>query len=112
MSYVPKSINWQEIIKTIDEPWQPKEVLCFNDQIVRIAKFEGEYHWHTHEQEDEVFFVISGEIVIQIKEGTDIVLKQGEMGMVPKGIEHCPKSEDPSIVLMIEPDSLNSSGDS
>jgi mannose-6-phosphate isomerase-like protein (cupin superfamily) len=80
-----------------------------NDQVVRAAKFLGEYHWHVHEQ-DELFLVHRGEITIQFRDRAALVLHEGEMGLVPKGIDHCPKSEGDSIVLMFEPATLQSAG--
>ena len=77
---------------------------------MRLALFHGEYHWHVHEQEDELFYVHRGEIIIQIRGGPDISLREGQMAVVQKGIEHCPKSEDPSYVLMFEPAVLKSRG--
>jgi len=69
----------------------------------------GVYNWHTH-AEDEFFYVVKGEISIQVKGQPDIVLCEGEMAVVPKGVEHCPKSETDSYVLMFEPNTLKSDG--
>lgn len=102
-------INIDERLKEVKKPWSPIEIVRFNNQVVRLAKFRGEYHWHSHANEDELFFVYRGTITIQMRGRDDLVLQEGEMGMVPKGIEHCPKSEDDSYVLMIEPAELNSS---
>ena len=99
-------------MKEITKPWTPIDVARFNDQVVRLALFRGEYHWHRHENEDELFFVFKGKITIQLRGQNDMVLNEGEMGLVPKGIEHCPKSDDDSYVLMIEPFSLSSAGNS
>lgn len=102
--------NLEEAAKKITVPWSPIELAQVNDQVVRMAIFEGEYHWHVHENEDELFFVYKGEITIQLKGQSDLVLKSGEIGMVPKGIEHCPKSAGKSYVLMFEPNALKSAG--
>ena len=73
--------------------------------------FAGEYHWHKHEKEDELFYVYKGSIVIQMKDQPGITLQEGEMAVVPGGVEHCPQSLEPSYVLMFEPHALKSKGD-
>ena len=76
-----------------------------------MALFDGEYHWHKHASEDELFYVYRGRIIIQVELYPDITLREGEMVVIPKGVEHCPKSLEPSYVLMFEPDVLRSRGD-
>ncbi len=107
---IPK-INLESKIKEIDEPWSPIEVARMNDQVVRMALLEGEYHWHKHTNEDELFYVLKGRIIIQLKDQPDIILHEGEMAVIPKGVEHCPKSLEPSYILMFEPHVLKSRGD-
>jgi mannose-6-phosphate isomerase-like protein (cupin superfamily) len=105
-------IKLEDKIKKIGgKPWSPVEVARINDQVVRMALLEGEYHWHKHKNEDELFYVIKGEIVIQLKDEPNITLSEGQMAVVPKGVEHCPKSLQPSYVLMFEPFALKSKGD-
>ena len=107
---IPK-VNLKNKIKEIDgRPWHPVEVAIVNDQVIRLALYKGEYHWHKHENEDEFFYVLRGQITIQIKDGRDLVLNEGEVAVVPKGIEHCPKSDVESYVLMFEPYELKSTG--
>ncbi|MEW6377319.1 MAG: cupin domain-containing protein [Thermodesulfobacteriota bacterium] len=98
-------------IKEIDQPWSPVEVARVNDQVVRMSLVKGEYHWHKHMNEDELFYVYKGNIVIQMKDQRDIALREGEMVVIPKGVEHCPKSIEPSYVLLFEPYVLKSQGD-
>ncbi|MDP7115630.1 MAG: cupin domain-containing protein [Candidatus Woesearchaeota archaeon] len=101
---IPPIIELEEKIKEINgKPYFPVEVAKVNDQVVRMALFEGDFHWHTHAEEDELFFVYKGEIEIQYKDRDNVRLKQGQMHVVPKGVEHCPKSIQPSYVLMFEP---------
>jgi len=76
-----------------------------------MALVEGEYHWHKHANEDELFYVRKGSMVIQLREEPDDSLCAGEMAVVPKGMEHCLKSAEPSYVLMFEPYVLTSRGD-
>jgi len=104
-------ISLEERAMEIEKPWSPTDVARINDQVVRLAKIQGEYHWHKHTNEDEMFYVLKGRIVIQLKHQPDVALDEGEMAVVPKGVEHCPKSEGPAYVLMFEPYSLESRGD-
>jgi len=105
-------IKLEDKIKEIGgKSWSPVEVARINDQVIRMALLEGEYHWHRHTDEDELFYVIKGKIVIQLKNEPNITLNEGQMAVVPKGVEHCPKSLQPSYVLMFEPFVLKSKGD-
>lgn len=93
-------------------PFHPIELARVNNQVVRMALFRGSYHWHSHANEDELFYVIRGKITIQMKlPHSDVVLRAGELAVVPKGFEHCPKAEDDAYVLMFEPAELKSKGD-
>ena len=105
------AISLEDKIKEINQPWSPIEVARVNDQVVRMSLVKGEYHWHKHTNEDELFYVHRGKIVIQLKDQNDINLHKGEMVVIPKGVEHCPKSLEPSYVLVFEPHILKSRGD-
>jgi len=105
------TINLNDKIKEIAEPWSPIEVARVNDQVVRMALFDGEYPWHKHTNEDELFYVYKGSIVIRVKGHPDMTLHEGEMAVIPRGVEHSPKSLKPSNVLMLEPQALKSQGD-
>jgi len=104
-------INLKEKAAEIGQLWAPMEVARANDQVIRLARIQGEYHWHKHTNEDELFYVLEGSIVLQLENQTDVVLGEGEMAVVPKAVEHCPKSEGVSCILMFEPSSLESRGD-
>jgi len=108
---LPK-ISLKDKIKEINgRPWYPVEVARVNDQVIRIALYNGEYHWHKHDNEDELFYVLQGQITIQMKDYPDLILNEGEIAVVPEGVEHCPKSDVESYVLMFEPYELKSKGD-
>ncbi len=94
----------------IKEPWTPENVTALNGQVIRLALFKGEYHWHSHKDEDELIFVYKGRIVVQFKDRPNVELSSGEMLAIPKCVEHCPKSVEDSFVLMFEPASLKSKG--
>jgi len=89
----------------------PVDVARVNDQVVRMAYVDGEFHWHKHTAEDELFYVLKGKLVIQLKDKEDVVLSEGKMAVIHKGVEHCPKSIEPSFVLLFEPYKLKSRGD-
>ena len=100
-------------VATLDQilkaAWSPIDIATVNDQIIRAACFQGEFHWHSHKY-DEMFFVLKGHIVIDTENGP-IELKTGQLAVVRKGIEHKPRSDERSIVLMFEPQALVSKGD-
>jgi mannose-6-phosphate isomerase-like protein (cupin superfamily) len=104
-------VNLQDKMNQIDRPWSPVDIARVNDQVVRMALLEGAYHWHKHTNEDEMFYVLKGEIVIQVKDQPDVRLRDGEMAVIPKGVEHRPTSEGLSYILMFEPFALKSRGD-
>ena len=106
-------IKIEDKIKEISgRSYFPIDVARVNNQVVRIALYKGEYHWHKHTNEDELFYVIRGKVTIQMKPPhSNITLKEGEMAVIPNGIEHCPISEENTYVLMFEPFTLQIRGD-
>ena len=102
----PKKFNLNKISKELRKAWIPKNVEAINNVVLRIAKFDGGYHWHKHDK-DELFIVFKGKIKIKTENG-NIILKQNDGVKIPKGVMHCPVSIKPSIVLMFEPLKLNS----
>ena len=89
----------------------PVDVTHVNDQVIRMSYVDGEFHWHKHTDEDELFYILKGRLVIQFKNHPDITLSEGQMVVIPKGVEHCPKSIEPTYVLLFEPSVLQSRGD-
>lgn len=89
--------------------WSPIDVARINDWVLRAAAIKGEYHWHSHE-DDELFLVYKGEMTIDTEKGS-IVLKEGQGAVIPKRMNHKPKSENRTVILMIEPFKLRSQGD-
>ena len=102
-----KSINIARKFDLIDEMWVPKIIAESNNDYVKLDKFHGEFIWHKHEFEDEMFFVIKGNIVVKFRDG-DIPVSEGELIVIPKGVEHKPTAKEEAHVLIIEPkDTLN-----
>ena len=105
-----KSINFSEKLNLFNEHWQPKVISEMNDYQFKIAKIEGEFIWHSHKDTDETFIVLKGEIQIDFKDGK-VVVKQGEMFVVPAGVEHRPSSNKESHIMLIEPKGVVNTGE-
>jgi len=104
-----RKVNLKEKLGTLDAPWVPKVVAEPNDQYVKVAKFEGEYVWHHHADEDELFLVVEGEIEIQLRDGV-VRLGPGELVVVPRGVEHRPVAVRSAQVVLFEPKSVRNTG--
>lgn len=102
-------INLQDKFSKFTEHWSPKVIAEMNDYQFKVAKFKGEFTWHDHPDTDEVFLVIEGEMAIELREKT-IKLAEGEMFVVPKGVEHKPYAEQECKVLLIEPRGVVNTG--
>lgn len=105
-----KSINFSEKLNLFNEHWQPKVISEMNDYQFKIAKIKGEFIWHSHKDTDETFIVLKGEIQIDFKDG-NVVVKQGEMFVVPAGVEHRPSSNKESHIMLIEPKGVVNTGE-
>ena len=104
------AINLKEKLTQFNEHWSPKKVAEFNSHDIMVVKVKGEFQWHSHPDTDDFFFVVKGCITIRMREG-DVHLKEGEMYIVPKGVEHCPVSEEEAELLLIEPAGTPNTGD-
>ena len=104
------AVNIETILGRFTEQWQPKRIARVNDYDVRIVKLQGEFTWHQHADTDEFFLVISGELTIQLRD-RDVVLGPGELFVVPRGTEHCPRADAETAVLLLEPGSVVNTGD-
>ncbi len=105
-----KTINLAQKFEKFSELWTPKIIGELNDQFIKIAKVKGEFVWHSHEKEDELFIVQKGTLFIDFKDKTEIV-KPGEMIIVPKGVEHRPRTNGEEVFLiLIEPKSTLHTG--
>ena len=95
-----KSINIKEKHSKFQKTWHPHQIAIVDDMQVLLAKIQGEFVWHAHENEDELFQVLKGTLYMQFRDKTEIV-KEGELIVVPKGIEHCPMTKDNEIVELL-----------
>jgi len=103
------AINLREKLARIDEHWHPKVSAEMNDYQCKLVKVQGEFVWHHHEETDETFLVIEGELRIDFREGA-VVLGPGEMFVVPKGVEHKPFAEHEVKLMLIEPRGVRNTG--
>lgn len=93
-----------------DHPWFNRTLCRVNESLVRVGVFLGEFHWHVHEQEDEFFFVVDGQLEIELEGREAIRLGPGESVLIPKGVRHRPTARDGATVLMVEPDTVVPTG--
>ncbi|MGD0005887.1 MAG: cupin domain-containing protein [Anaerolineaceae bacterium] len=102
-------VNLAEKFSQFQEYWRPKIVGELNDVCVKLVKLKGEFVWHLHESEDELFLVVKGRLVIKLRDG-EIVLNEGEFAILPHGVEHCPVAEDEAQVILLEPKTTLNTG--
>jgi mannose-6-phosphate isomerase-like protein (cupin superfamily) len=105
-----RSTNLKEKLALFSEHWSPKIVAQMNDYHFKIAKVLGEFTWHDHPETDEVFIVLSGQLEIQFRDGS-VTLYEGEMFVVPKGLEHKPVARNECHIMLIEPAGTVNTGD-
>ena len=104
-----KAINISEKFNLFNEYWTPKKIGELNGQQLLLAKLKGEFIWHTHENEDELFHIIKGSLIIEFRDKT-IELKEGELFIIPKGVEHKPIAKEEVHVLLFEPLAIKHTG--
>ena len=100
MKYQP--INFEGKLKKFSEHWSPRIIAQLNDYHLKLAKVQGEFVWHDHPETDEVFIVVKGQLDILFRDGK-VSLNEGEMFVVPKGVEHKPVAVEECHILLIEP---------
>ena len=105
-----KPINLADKLATFSEYYKPRTVGQFNGHDLMVVKLKGPFVWHKHDETDDFFLVLKGELVIQLRDGS-VTLGPGEIFVVPKGVEHCPVAEDEVHLLLIEPQGTPNTGD-
>lgn len=103
-------INLKEKLTLFNEHWTPKIIGELNGQHVKLAKLQGEFIWHSHADEDELFFIIKGNLKMEFRDKM-LNLKEGDMLVVPKGVEHRPIAEEEVHVMLFEPAQIKHTGD-
>ena len=105
-----QSINFEEKLAKFSEHWSPRIIAQMNDYHFKIVKVQGEFVWHDHPETDEVFMVLKGRLEIQFRDGR-VLVREGEMFVVPKGLEHKPAAEEECHILLVEPAGTINTGD-
>jgi mannose-6-phosphate isomerase-like protein (cupin superfamily) len=105
-----KSVNLAERLATFSSHWVPKVVAELNGQHVKLVKFRGEFVWHAHAHEDELFLVLRGSFDMQYRDHT-VTVREGEFVVVPREVEHCPRADEEVHALLFEPVGTLNTGD-
>ncbi len=96
-------VNLHDALATFDEAYAPRQVGTYNDNKLLVVKPRGAFVWHVHEDTDDLFLVLKGELRILLRDREDVVLGPGDLYVVPRGVEHCPVADEEAHVLLIEP---------
>jgi mannose-6-phosphate isomerase-like protein (cupin superfamily) len=104
-----EKINLSEKLALFHDHWNPRILADLNGQQAKLVKFQGEFTWHSHADEDELFFVVRGSFVMQFRD-RNVTLNEGELIVVPRGVEHCPKADEEVCVMLFEPASTLNTG--
>lgn len=102
-------VNLNEKFKLFNEQWSPKIAGELNDSHVKLAKIEGEFVWHHHQNEDELFLVVKGTLTIKLRD-KDLTIREGEFVVIPKGVDHMPAAEEECWIMMLEPKTTSNTG--
>jgi mannose-6-phosphate isomerase-like protein (cupin superfamily) len=105
-----EAVNLDVMLARFAEHWSPKKIAQVNDYDVRIVKLQGEFTWHRHADTDEFFLVLDGQLTVQLRD-RDVVLGPRELFVVPRGVEHCPRADAETAVLLFEPGTVINTGD-
>ena len=103
------AVDLAEKFALFSEHWSPKKVADLNDYEVKVVRVKGDFVWHTHDDTDELFLVLEGELTIQLRD-RDVVLGPGQLFVVPRGVEHCPRAEGEVKAVLIEPAGVVNTG--
>jgi len=103
------AVDIREKLSLLSEHWSPKVVARLNDYEIKVVKLEGEFVWHTHDDTDELFLVVEGNLTIQLRDG-DVHLREGQLYVGPRGVEHCPVADSEVAVMLIEPAGVVNTG--
>ena len=102
-------VDLHERFGRFSERWSPKLVATVNDYEVKLVKLAGDFVWHRHDDTDELFLVVEGLLTIQLRDG-DVTLGPGQLCVVPRGVEHCPRADEEVKVLLLEPAGVVNTG--
>lgn len=103
-------IDLSQKFSLFNDPWRPRIVGELNDSYVKLVRLKGEFVWHQHENEDELFLVIQGTLVIKLRD-RDLTIREGQFVIIPRGVEHLPAAAQEVLVMLLEPKSTLNTGD-
>ncbi len=95
-------VDLADELSSFYEHWSPKVVARLNDYEIKVVKVDGQFVWHAHDETDELFLVLRGELTIQMRDG-NVILRRGQLFVVPRGVEHCPVADGEVHAMLIEP---------
>lgn len=104
-----ETINLAQKFSRVDDYWHPRIAAELNDSYVKLVKFKGEFVWHKHDAEDELFLVVKGRMRIELRDG-EIRLDEGELAVIPRGVEHRPVAHEEAHVVLLEPKTTLNTG--
>jgi len=105
-----ESIKIKDKLELINDLWKPKVIAELNGQQVKISKVKGEFVWHDHKDEDELFYILKGKMIMEFRD-RKVEVNEGEMIVVPKGVEHRPIAEEEVWMMLFEPQNIKHTGD-
>ncbi len=105
-----EAININDKLELINDLWKPRIIAELNEQQVKISKVKGEFVWHDHKNEDELFFILKGKMIMEFRD-KKVEVKEGEMIVIPKGVEHRPVAEKEVWMILFEPKNIKHTGD-
>ncbi len=103
-------VNIDQKFSLFNDYWKPKIVGELNNSYIKLVKLKGEFVWHKHDNEDELFFVVKGKLLIKLRD-RDAWINEGEFLIIPKSVEHCPVAENEVHVMLLEPKTTVNTGD-
>jgi mannose-6-phosphate isomerase-like protein (cupin superfamily) len=107
-------IDVQKVVDSVIHPWWNQTLCKVNGSVVRLGVVKGQYHWHKHDDEDEFFYVVEGTFIIELEEGgkrREVTLTPRQGFVVPKGVMHCPRAPEKTVILMVEGAGIVPTGD-
>lgn len=106
----PAPVDLAAKLALVTDRWSPKVVARLNAYEIKVVKVQGEFVWHSHDDTDELFLVVAGELTIQFRDGA-VVLRPGQLYVVPRGVEHCPRADGEVHAVLIEPTGVVNTGE-